>query len=143
MGLELLRPRLLPLLLVLRGCNGQRAHGPVRGGDARYANVGWATEFFKSTMPTMEDNVLRVQGNTRVYLVQDWQELYWDRHEYVRLDLRNNPLTFTIDLSNVPCGCLACVYRRRAKPLARAWRLCSVNVGRVLSRVADAGTWSR
>ena len=49
-------------------------------------------------------------GDTRVYLVKDHTRLGWSQHEYVRLDLQRNPLTYTLDLSNVPCGCLACVY---------------------------------
>jgi hypothetical protein len=105
---------LLPLLLP-RGGYAQKAHGPVPGADARYPNVGWATEHYKKVAPSMKDGVLKVQGNSRVYLVQDWQELYWERHKYVRLDLHHNPLSFTLDLSNVPCGCLACVYMVKMK----------------------------
>ena len=34
----------------------------------------------------------------------------WGDHRYVRSDLHQSPLKFTLDLSAVNCGCLACVY---------------------------------
>ena len=63
----------------------------------------------------MKDNALHVQGNSRLYLVQDHRQRFWQDHKYVRLDLQRDPLSFTLDLSQVPCGCLACVYMVKMK----------------------------
>lgn len=52
---------------------------------------------------------LRVTGEARAYLVQDFNKRDWNSHKYVRFDL-TDPLSFDIDVRNVPCGCLACVY---------------------------------
>ena len=104
-----LAPPRAPLLVVWvlpRLARGQRGHGPVPGADARHSNVGWAVEHYKSTEPSVTDGVLRVQGNSRAYLVEDFRQRHWLDHKYVRLDLFNNPLSFTLDVSNVPCGCL-------------------------------------
>ena len=49
-------------------------------------------------------------GPRRAYLVNDHTPTTWKDHSYARLDLRSNPLSFTLDLSQVPCGCFACVY---------------------------------
>ena len=58
----------------------------------------------------MEGDMLRVHGDNRMYLVEDHRQTIWGTHKYVRLDLNAEPLKFTLDLSGVPCGCLACVY---------------------------------
>jgi hypothetical protein len=42
--------------------------------------------------------------------VEDYTGMSWAELKYTRFDLRAEPLTFTLDLSNVPCGCLPCVY---------------------------------
>jgi hypothetical protein len=42
--------------------------------------------------------------------VQDSLQTRWAAHQYMRMDLSRSPLSFTLDLSGVPCGCLACVY---------------------------------
>ena len=42
-------------------------------------------------------------------LVKDYRERSWDHHKYLRFDLAD-PLAFDVDLSGVPCGCVACVY---------------------------------
>ena len=108
------------LLLLLCGVRGQRAHGPAPGVNGRHPNVGWVADHFKSTEPSMTDGMLRVQGDSRLYLVQDYQQTQWQDHKYMRLDLHNDPLRFTLDLSNVPCGCLACVYMVKMKDPAAA-----------------------
>ena len=53
---------------------------------------------------------MRVQGDSRVYLVQEYFQDAWENHKYVRINLQEEALEFTLDLSGVPCGCLACVY---------------------------------
>ena len=61
-------------------------------------------------MNTRSGGTLYLNGDNRVYLVQDYMQESWEKHKYIRIDLQANTLSFTLDLSNVPCGCLACVY---------------------------------
>ena len=56
------------------------------------------------------DGTYRLLGNSRAYLVQDVRADAWSRRKYSRFDLSTAPLQFRLDLSQVPCGCLACVY---------------------------------
>ena len=86
------------------------AYGPVNG-----PNMGWVADFYKKTPPSVTDGALKVQGNSRLYLVQDMAQSQWPEHRYTRVDLHQHALTFTLDLSNVPCGCLACVYMVKMK----------------------------
>ena len=110
------RRLLLWLPLAWSGGHAQVAHGPAAHGiGGQHPNVGWVEEHHKTTAPTVTDGMLRVQGNSRLYLVQDYQPAKWEEHKYIRLDLRRDPLSFTLDLSNVPCGCLACVYMVKMK----------------------------
>ena len=61
--------------------------------------------------PIVNEGSLRVNGDTRAYLVQNIEAGdNWGDHRYVRSNMMTTPLKFTIDLSNVDCGCLACVY---------------------------------
>jgi hypothetical protein len=44
----------------------------------------------------------------------------------MRLDLENAPLKFTLDVSNVPCGCLATVYMvKMADPTTSGSNYCA------------------
>jgi len=54
-------------------------------------------------------------------LVRNFMERGWANHKYARFDL-TNPLMFEVDLSNVPCGCVASVYlvRMRDPSLGRS-----------------------
>ena len=86
----------------------QQASGPLIGtGDTRDVHMGWAAE---TGIASVSESVLTVKGDSRLYLVRDGRMQAWGQHEYVRLDLDANPLSYTLDLSKVPCGCLACVY---------------------------------
>ena len=89
-------------LLLQLSAVAQRTFGPVGGGH------GWAAEHGQA--PSVSHGALTVHGDSRLYLVRDSAGEDWARHSYVRLDLGASPLRFTIDTSNVPCGCLACVY---------------------------------
>jgi hypothetical protein len=88
----------------------QLAHGPLAGAEAENPYTGWVVDHFTGTSPSVRDGVLRITGNARSYLVKDFRTRTWRSHEYVRIDLNKESLRFTIDLSEVPCGCLACVY---------------------------------
>ena len=82
-----------------------KAVGPVAS-----TNAGWVVDHAKNSSPRVSDGTLTVTGDTRVYLVVDHNGVTWGDHKYVRFDLHKAPLEFEADLSNVPCGCLACVY---------------------------------
>ena len=82
-----------------------QAQGPVTGAGP-YA--GWAPDHGSMSVTSGK---LRVQGDSRVYLVKEYHRNEWSDHRYVRFDLQEG-LSFDLDLSNVPCGCLACVYVR-------------------------------
>ena len=86
---------------LLAAASAQRAVGPVAAGR------GWAVDH---GYPLFDDDVLTMRGDSRLYLVEDHTRSSWDEHKYARVDLRQNPLIYTLDLSGVPCGCLACVY---------------------------------
>ena len=83
------------------GTREASAVGPV-GSDGR---MGWAIDHTNSP-PTVDGGALTVRGDSRLYLVQDHTRSSWPEHKYVRLNLQAQPLSFTLDLSNVPCGCL-------------------------------------
>ena len=91
------------------GVTGGVAVGPMPGASYDYPFAGWAHEGGKIAHE-ISDGALRVNGDSRVYLVKDFRETVWADHKYVRMDMQKAPLSFTLDLSNVPCGCLACVY---------------------------------
>ena len=86
--------------------------GPVPGGGTPLA--GWAQddpEHHNRVPPRMDsDGKLHVTGSTRVYLVEDHRKQEWGEHRYHRFDLSQRELKFTLDVSRVPCGCIACVY---------------------------------
>jgi len=81
------------------------AFGPVASTQA-----GWAVEHAKNHAPSVSAGEVTIKGDSRVYLMQDHTATAWQDHKYVRFDLHSEPLDLTVDLSNVPCGCLACVY---------------------------------
>ena len=79
--------------------------------DGAHPNAGWVVEHAKDKPVAMSaDGTLTVTGNTRAYLVEDYMGLRWADFKYERADMFKKPLEFTLDLSNVNCGCLACVY---------------------------------
>jgi len=87
------------------GVPNARAYGPVAESSA-----GWVVENAKHHAPQVSAGEVTISGDTRVYLVQDHSAISWQDHKYVRFDLHEEPLDLTVDLSNVPCGCLACLY---------------------------------
>ena len=97
----------LVTLLQIPMLRAQLAHGPA-GGDQSRPNIGWVTDH--TGRASLNGGSFSAYGDSRFYLVEDYTKQRWDDHKYVRLDLRSTPLEFTLDLSKVPCGCLACVY---------------------------------
>ena len=96
-------------------------------GPVTSAGSGWLVDHSQSRPPNVKNSVLTVSGDARVYLVQDWAKQSLGEHQYARFDLSKSPLEFTLDLSNVPCGCLACVCARLCESNAQAlYRVCIV-----------------
>jgi hypothetical protein len=102
----------LLLPFALHGVRAQRGQGPLVGAAGAHPKAGWATHFGNVQVA---DGSLTVTGNARTYLVQDHDHLRWEDHKYVRLNPQVEPVRFTLDLSGVPCGCLACVYMVKMK----------------------------
>ena len=83
---------------------------PIHGLSHIYPNAGFVEESDAGEVSVVGGSI-RVQGNSRVYLVQDASSLRpWSEHKYVRLPLLGNTLSFTVDLSNVKCNCNAALY---------------------------------
>ena len=104
------------------------AVGPIP--QAGYPNAGWVVD--GGGAYEASQGALSISGNARTFLVQDTEVTTWAKHRYLRLDLSSSPLRFTLDLSNVPCGCLACGTRSRTEaPLAlgNPWLLMSNSPG--------------
>lgn len=72
----------------------QRAYGPIPYAAPEIPYIGWVDDHHKSVQPRVDDGVLRVQGDARLYLVKDHREIFWEDHEYVRLDLSIAPLRY-------------------------------------------------
>ena len=63
----------------------------------------------------MSRGAFTLRGDSRAMMVQDHRTSGWSSHKYLRFDLQASPVGITLDLSKVPCGCLACVYFVAAK----------------------------
>ena len=74
--------------------------------------AGWALDHGQGL--SVEGGNLQITGEARAYLVDDFKQRSWSDHRYIRFDL-SNPLTFDLDLSQVPCGCVASVYFTKMK----------------------------
>jgi hypothetical protein len=93
--------------LVAQRAGPGAALGPVSASVSNAPSAGWVIE---NGVGRVEAGGFRVIGNTRAYLVQDARAQGWAQQRYARFDLMAEPLRMTVDLSQVPCGCLACVY---------------------------------
>ena len=89
------RSVLLAIISCIALAQAQRAFGPV----VPDTNIGWVHD--TGTVPHVEDHVLTVKGDTRIYLVQDHHADKWSEHQFMRFDLQASPLSFELDLSNV------------------------------------------
>eukprot|EP00316_Scyphosphaera_apsteinii_P016218 CAMPEP_0119344658 /NCGR_PEP_ID=MMETSP1333-20130426/107083_1 /TAXON_ID=418940 /ORGANISM="Scyphosphaera apsteinii, Strain RCC1455" /LENGTH=385 /DNA_ID=CAMNT_0007357099 /DNA_START=55 /DNA_END=1212 /DNA_ORIENTATION=+ len=78
-----------------------------------YPDAGWvaADENALHKLSTDPDSrTIVVIGVGRYYLVKDHRKTRWEDHSYLRLDLRDKTLKFTVDLSRVQCRCLSTLY---------------------------------
>jgi hypothetical protein len=82
------------------------AKGPLTGVGK---HAGWLAEHGDLRVDATNGN-MEVKGDARAYLVEDMRSTKWAEHRFVRLDLTESELSFELDLSRVPCGCLATVY---------------------------------
>ena len=71
-----------------------------------YNSSGWISEPYGPRAISTADGVLRVRGNSRIFLVQDYTAVSsWDDIEYVRFDMLGKTLRYTVDVSRVQCLC--------------------------------------
>lgn len=88
-----------------------RPLGPFPTVSPEYPNAGWVIDHAEDAQPIVNEGSLRVNGDTRAYLVQNIEAGdNWGDHRYVRSNMMTTPLKFTIDLSNVDCGCALRAY---------------------------------
>jgi hypothetical protein len=88
---------------------------PALGGGIAGApsdTLGWVMDTPNNVVPPAldEGGALTLTGDTRLYMVEDFASTAWRDHSYTRLDLSGAGLRFEVDLSSVPCGCVACLY---------------------------------
>lgn len=82
----------------------------VHTGGSEFSGL-MAENYGGSSESMMAGAGVRVQGNNKLYLVQDWLNLMsWEQVTYQKLFLLGSTLTFTVDLSGVGCDCNAAVY---------------------------------
>ena len=89
----------------------QQAFGPLDGVGTALA--GWAVDDpdrHRPKPPVVDGDTLRLFGDTRVYLVADHTQSEWSDHDYLHMLHDGREMSFTLDLSRVPCGCIATVY---------------------------------
>jgi len=72
------------------------------------SNSGFATG--ASTGVWTNGNQLGLNGGNGAYLVQDAGVSDWWGAKYLKLNLLGKEFSYSIDLSNMGCGCVACVY---------------------------------
>jgi hypothetical protein len=71
--------------------------------------AGWVVENPSSVPPIVNAGALHIIGDARLYLMEDYTASTWGTRKYARFDLRT-ALSLSVDLSAVPCGCIATVY---------------------------------
>ena len=89
-------------------------------------SAGWALDHGAGM--SVREGRLRIAGEARAYLVRDFKQRGWSHHAYLRFDL-TDPLTFDLDLNEVPCGCVASIYLVKMKdPTLRHSNYCDAAV---------------
>lgn len=87
-------------------CGGLYGHGwPYEG----FSTAGFVQDGGGGVSWT-KDGSFGMQGNMRMYLVEDYQVTDWWGAKFVTFNLLGKTLTYTVDLSKVPCGVIACLY---------------------------------
>lgn len=77
--------------------------------------AGFAAPYGGDRMQSLPGGGIRMAGDARAYLVEDWQG-HPDAFEM--LDLRGKTLSFTADVSGVACSCNAALYLVAMQPYA-------------------------
>ena len=139
----------------LFAASAQLAFGPLNRDSGAGARAGWVLEdpdgyctkehcrdwknpgsetipagtMQKKFLPSVDaSGATTIRGDTRAYLVLDHAETAWPKHDYARIDLQQGPLSFELDVSGVPCGCIACVYLvAMPEPTADGSAYCDTN----------------
>jgi len=77
-----------------------------------HPTAGWATDMPGTDhgWSWAQNGGFGIQGKQRMYLMEDINAPSWWASKYVRFNLLGKTLTFTVDLSGVPCGVVACFY---------------------------------
>uniref|UniRef100_A0A7S0FIM8 cellulose 1,4-beta-cellobiosidase (non-reducing end) n=1 Tax=Pyrodinium bahamense TaxID=73915 RepID=A0A7S0FIM8_9DINO len=57
-----------------------------------------------------KNNSFGIKGKQRMYLLQNWMVPDWWKSEYVLFNLLGKTISFTVDLSKMPCGVVSCLY---------------------------------
>jgi len=75
-----------------------------------YPNGGMVSEPDQNAIQYLDDGDIKLSKGTRGYLIDNVDETSWSDVQYKKLDLLGKTLSFSVDLSTVPCGCNAAVY---------------------------------
>ena len=78
---------------------------PLPAGIEDNPNAGFNVHYGSVDAP--EDGTIELRGNTRAYLVADRHNQH---SEYQHIDMRGKTLSFTADMSKVPCSVNAALY---------------------------------
>ena len=75
----------------------QLARGPVRSAHPDYVRAGWVTDHVPlssgqvfAVSETKTGGKLHVQGDSRLYFVQDFEQRTWPEHKYMREKANKN-----------------------------------------------------
>jgi len=81
-------------------------------GIANHPKAGWATDMpgFDHGWSWAKNGAFGIQGKQRMYLMEDLSVNDWWGSKYVFYNLLGKTVTFTVDISGVPCGVAACLY---------------------------------
>lgn len=59
---------------------------------------------------TDNEHAYALSSNSRAFLAQNFRAKNWAEAAYVRLDMRGRTMSFTVDVSKVPCGVIMTLY---------------------------------
>mmetsp|Transcript_56101 Transcript_56101/g.111492 ORF Transcript_56101/g.111492 Transcript_56101/m.111492 type:complete len:421 (+) Transcript_56101:44-1306(+) len=81
-------------------------------GIAGLPNAGWATDMpgYDHGWSWAKKGSFGIQGKQRMYFMENIHANDWWGSKYVWFNLLGKTVTFTVDLSGIPCGVAACLY---------------------------------